>query len=168
MLETLALLVLRGALAREEVARYLRDAFSNLRPHDTNFVWYGWQSAIGALCLAELKSLVRKAFARGLIDPDDMSLADFEAALKHARAHPESPWRSAAPDEFAPFEDTIAEIAPWYSFSPEYLEHRAAEDAFAPRFGVAEPAINPFKGVGRNDPCPCGSGKKYKKCCLGK
>ena len=21
-------------------------------------------------------------------------------------------------------------------------------------------------GVGRNDPCPCGSGKKYKKCCL--
>ncbi len=22
--------------------------------------------------------------------------------------------------------------------------------------------------VGRNTPCPCGSGKKYKKCCLGK
>lgn len=22
--------------------------------------------------------------------------------------------------------------------------------------------------VGRNDPCPCGSGKKYKKCCMGK
>ena len=21
------------------------------------------------------------------------------------------------------------------------------------------------KNVGRNDPCPCGSGKKYKKCC---
>lgn len=21
------------------------------------------------------------------------------------------------------------------------------------------------KAVGRNDPCPCGSGKKYKKCC---
>jgi tetratricopeptide (TPR) repeat protein len=21
--------------------------------------------------------------------------------------------------------------------------------------------------IGRNDPCPCGSGKKYKKCCLG-
>ncbi|MGD2074999.1 MAG: SEC-C metal-binding domain-containing protein [Gammaproteobacteria bacterium] len=20
--------------------------------------------------------------------------------------------------------------------------------------------------MGRNDPCPCGSGKKYKKCCL--
>ncbi len=25
-----------------------------------------------------------------------------------------------------------------------------------------------MSGVGRNDPCPCGSGKKYKRCCLGK
>jgi uncharacterized protein YecA (UPF0149 family) len=24
------------------------------------------------------------------------------------------------------------------------------------------------KNIGRNDPCPCGSGKKYKKCCLNK
>ncbi|WP_369126216.1 SEC-C metal-binding domain-containing protein [Bacillus massiliigorillae] len=22
-----------------------------------------------------------------------------------------------------------------------------------------------MKKVGRNEPCPCGSGKKYKKCC---
>ena len=25
---------------------------------------------------------------------------------------------------------------------------------------------DPSKGVGRNDACPCGSGKKYKMCCL--
>jgi uncharacterized protein YchJ len=25
---------------------------------------------------------------------------------------------------------------------------------------------NTDKKVGRNDPCPCGSGKKYKKCCM--
>jgi hypothetical protein len=24
------------------------------------------------------------------------------------------------------------------------------------------------KKIGRNAPCPCGSGKKYKKCCLNK
>jgi len=24
------------------------------------------------------------------------------------------------------------------------------------------------KKIGRNDPCPCGSGKKYKKCCINK
>ena len=32
--------------------------------------------------------------------------------------------------------------------------------------GTAAPAQRKAKGkVGRNDPCPCGSGKKYKKCC---
>ena len=25
--------------------------------------------------------------------------------------------------------------------------------------------IRKEKKIGRNDPCPCGSGKKYKKCC---
>jgi uncharacterized protein YecA (UPF0149 family) len=29
-----------------------------------------------------------------------------------------------------------------------------------------EPARNPWRHIGRNDPCPCGSGKKAKKCCL--
>jgi preprotein translocase subunit SecA len=31
---------------------------------------------------------------------------------------------------------------------------------FAPKQPIQVPK------VGRNDPCPCGSGKKYKKCCL--
>jgi len=30
---------------------------------------------------------------------------------------------------------------------------------------VAEPVKNDNKDVGRNDPCPCGSNKKYKQCC---
>jgi preprotein translocase subunit SecA len=29
-------------------------------------------------------------------------------------------------------------------------------------------AVRSGQKVGRNDPCPCGSGKKYKKCCLAK
>lgn len=31
--------------------------------------------------------------------------------------------------------------------------------------------VDPIEGKpepGRNDPCPCGSGKKFKKCCWGK
>lgn len=34
--------------------------------------------------------------------------------------------------------------------------------------GLPAPAEPPRVDVGRNDPCPCGSGKKYKKCCIGK
>gem|GEM_PF-6474213 len=30
---------------------------------------------------------------------------------------------------------------------------------------ILNPNYRIFKKVGRNDPCPCGSGKKYKKCC---
>ncbi|HBU68997.1 MAG TPA: preprotein translocase subunit SecA [Elusimicrobia bacterium] len=30
---------------------------------------------------------------------------------------------------------------------------------------VETPALDNIKKIGRNDPCPCGSGQKYKKCC---
>ncbi|ASI95922.1 prepilin peptidase [Vibrio rotiferianus] len=31
--------------------------------------------------------------------------------------------------------------------------------------GKKSKSLNPFKGVGRNDLCPCESGKKFKQCC---
>lgn len=31
--------------------------------------------------------------------------------------------------------------------------------------GAKSQALNPFKNIGRNDACPCGSGKKFKQCC---
>jgi hypothetical protein len=34
-----------------------------------------------------------------------------------------------------------------------------------PRWDVTPPIRNTGERVGRNDPCPCGSGKKFKKCC---
>lgn len=36
----------------------------------------------------------------------------------------------------------------------------------AERSGPPAPARRDRPRVGRNDPCPCGSGKKYKRCCL--
>ncbi|MBI4585332.1 MAG: SEC-C domain-containing protein [Planctomycetes bacterium] len=30
---------------------------------------------------------------------------------------------------------------------------------------MPSPQLPPRQKIGRNDPCPCGSGKKYKKCC---
>jgi uncharacterized protein YecA (UPF0149 family) len=33
---------------------------------------------------------------------------------------------------------------------------------------IPTPLIKTQPKVGRNEPCPCGSGKKYKKCCLNK
>ncbi|MBR4591839.1 MAG: SEC-C domain-containing protein [Elusimicrobiaceae bacterium] len=39
---------------------------------------------------------------------------------------------------------------------------RAQQEAAAKNPNGAAPVS---KNIGRNDPCPCGSGKKYKKCC---
>ena len=42
---------------------------------------------------------------------------------------------------------------------------RNQENAAALPAGRKGPAQTGSGKVGRNDPCPCGSGKKYKKCC---
>jgi uncharacterized protein len=163
MLETLAMLALTGVLCRDEVARYLRTAFDRLRQQDADFVWFGWLSAIAALRLTDLSDLVREAFERGLIDALDMRFADFETDFRYACDHPEAPWDSPLTDEFAPFGDTLEEFASWHLGAGRSED---LDEDWAPDYRIPAPAVNPWKGVGRNDPCPCGSGKKFKRCCL--
>jgi preprotein translocase subunit SecA len=40
-----------------------------------------------------------------------------------------------------------------------------AQAAAPVRTAAPAPRTNSGDKIGRNDPCPCGSGKKYKKCC---
>ena len=61
----------------------------------------------------------------------------------------------------------------------EFIDDDGSDEAFCPECaaGGHDPNVmlqilksgTPFGGkrkCGRNDPCPCGSGKKYKRCCL--
>ncbi|MCK4774434.1 MAG: SEC-C domain-containing protein, partial [Candidatus Krumholzibacteria bacterium] len=41
----------------------------------------------------------------------------------------------------------------------------AATNAALRQKSSSRPVVRDEQKVGRNDPCPCGSGKKYKKCC---
>ncbi len=50
---------------------------------------------------------------------------------------------------------------------PEDEDYEEDED-YTNFYEVPETFVRTEKKVGRNDPCPCGSGKKYKKCCLNK
>ncbi|KJS72629.1 MAG: hypothetical protein JL56_12770 [Desulfotomaculum sp. BICA1-6] len=56
-------------------------------------------------------------------------------------------------------------------YTPEELFHEDKERLLPlPAVAAAETGakvidIRTRTKVGRNDPCPCGSGKKYKKCC---
>ena len=64
--------------------------------------------------------------------------------------------------------------APWNFYAPKAIASRqkrwAEEDlrrlARDARNDALEPHVRAAPKIGRNDPCPCGSGKKYKKCCL--
>ena len=40
--------------------------------------------------------------------------------------------------------------------------------AAANKSAVKQAPVRKEKKAGPNDPCPCGSGKKYKKCCMQK
>lgn len=56
---------------------------------------------------------------------------------------------------------TVAEISGWAWFTEDPDESFFDDDFDPPDL----PYTRPEPRVGRNDPCPCGSGKKFKKCC---
>ncbi|RMF89802.1 MAG: preprotein translocase subunit SecA, partial [Nitrospinota bacterium] len=51
------------------------------------------------------------------------------------------------------------------SRSPRYIEHRGGQMAADGEEQKKTPVRRSERKIGRNEPCPCGSGKKYKKCC---
>jgi hypothetical protein len=55
-------------------------------------------------------------------------------------------------------EDELLEDEGWAEETDAFEDHAA----FTPPYTRQSPKI------GRNDPCPCGSGRKYKRCCMGK
>ena len=53
----------------------------------------------------------------------------------------------------------------------DYVDNTSGGPASAPKAektGKQETVVRNEPKIGRNDPCPCGSGKKYKNCCMNK
>jgi hypothetical protein len=179
MFDAVAIVTLNGELPRDEASRFLRACYSQLMPQDESFIWDGWQNAIAVLGLAELRPLVEQAFDRGFISSDWSNLIEFEEVLQQAIDDPSAPLREAYGD-FDLFGDTITELSAWDGVDREEClewggddveEDWSGEDGptitlLPEEFSPSESAVNPYRNVGRNDPCPCGSGKKFKKCCL--
>jgi uncharacterized protein len=164
LLESLALVTRDGQVDRADTAAFLEQCYTDLKPESDSYVWAGWQSAISYLGLSDLADLVQRAFISEKIDPSIMSLRDFEQDLAAVLADP----AGAGPGhgEIGYFGDVIAEMSHWHAFpevacrpQPQPIG-QAAEQMRAVTRGV-KPRGRP-RG---NDPCPCGSGRKYKKCC---
>jgi uncharacterized protein len=175
-LEVLAYLTATGRIPREETEAYLTRLYDTLQPQQESFVWSGWVLAIALLGLEALSGVVRHAFERGLIDPMVMGYDDFRRDLERTLADP-ARMAGFEYDQIGPLEDAIGELSGWDTLSDAAQEDqdRWATSSEGPGLAYADtplPLVDPFtfvdplKGVGRNDPCPCGSGKKFKKCCL--
>jgi uncharacterized protein len=80
------------------------------------------------------------------------------------REHDEDPEMRPKPITPEKREDIIVHMAAGLVRAYRYF--RAHQKAFAGSAFAPEPRSTTSK-VGRNNPCPCGSGKKYKKCCGG-
>ncbi len=125
-----------------------------------------WALAVARLGFDDLMPAVRAMFAGIETEPgedaDDGGLEDIEAIFRMAREEPD-PLAVFSRDGLEPIADAVADLRR----VEEALRAREDESADDEEESeTPEPVANPFRDVGRNDPCPCGSGKKFKKCCL--
>jgi hypothetical protein len=141
-------------------------------PPDDDVMWHAWMSVIGVLGMEAFAPRVRAAFADGRIAPHWCSEGHFDELLKAAIERPADRTRLAS-EQLGYIEDVLQELERWPTEDDFPAEDDAAANAgpitgsgLVDRAARYVPAVNPFRGVGRNDPCPCGSGKKAKKCCL--
>ena len=154
MLRGLATSCVEGEVPREHFLGYLSELFSGNRIRRRhNALWDELVAVCLDLGLVGLRTEVARAFDGGLIDP--LMVRRDEAMRDLAQATGEM--RPGRRQRYSFISDTIAEMEWWACFRPSEGRLRA------PRCGV-----EPMRAtkVGRNDACPCGSGRKYKKCCL--
>ncbi|MDB6154254.1 MAG: hypothetical protein JWL90_2707 [Chthoniobacteraceae bacterium] len=157
-LEAFAGLAATGKLPREEVVEYFRGLFNgNLKPADS-FVWTGLILACLDLHPGALMKEIRKAYELALVDDELISLEEVESAAKEDLEKVLAQTR----EHSKPVEDTEESMAWWACFQP--LPAAPRQEAQPEKRAAAEPVEAGAK-VGRNDPCPCGSQKKFKKCC---
>lgn len=62
--------------------------------------------------------------------------------------------------------DLLQDVYDNHRHVPQLLSQRKSTGSFASLDDPIPTHYRESPKIGRNDPCPCGSGKKYKKCCM--
>lgn len=105
---------------------------------------------------------VKDLFNKGVIDPHYNG--EFDAFIDDIFNYVDS-------NEISDIIDTEKEMTKWGRFSDEGSTtniHEMGKKFVDLVQNEMKENMEAYSKVGRNDPCPCGSGKKYKKCCLEK
>lgn len=171
----LAARVLAGQAPREKLSHYFSELFASRLEREPSYVWDALVCACVDLRMKEQLEAIRQAYREGFADPFVQPLAE---AGKEIASAPVAPGGSYA-ENYALIDDTIAEMSGWCCFEPrsadaanEFGEELEDKDKLlhgpSPVHVPAIPLRRPEPRVGRNEPCACGSGRKYKKCCGGK
>ncbi|MGE3916856.1 MAG: DUF1186 domain-containing protein [Hyphomicrobiaceae bacterium] len=105
--------------------------------------------------LVELQSLNREDIDRTFADPDDTIEASLilRERMEEGLVEYLSGWAWFKASDPADLRD------PWDDVPEPTLDELVEYEA-------SQPYVREGRKIGRNEPCPCGSGKKYKKCCL--
>jgi Protein of unknown function (DUF1186)/SEC-C motif len=158
-LDALTSLVAWDELPRAEHVAYLRGLLTGgLRGVPENeHVFGGVVSAVCDLEAWELQPEVEAAYERGAVDE---TFIDLEFFLDAKAGEYREQWQA-----FRETHQLITDVAAatkWLDRPPELPEPLDPEEGNL--IAQGQPYM-PAPKVGRNEPCPCGSGKKYKKCC---
>jgi len=105
---------------------------------------------------------IRGAYENGYIEPGYIGWEDIQHALARGK---EASLRSLK-DRHGMISDVEAEMSWWACFDKAEAAPRKKPQS-APTAPASVMLQARAANVGRNDPCPCGSGKKFKKCCGG-
>jgi hypothetical protein len=155
-LTALAFLTFDGRIDLATTEHHLRNVYERRLFDEDGLVGYAWSLACALLGLDHFAPLVRAAFDEQLIDDTIYRYEDWDRLLAEAHERPTDVARFH--DESAGyFEDLFVDM--------EWVHDPGADDALD-EDPTWLPPPEPLRSVGRNDPCPCGSGKKYKKCCM--
>jgi hypothetical protein len=166
LIDALVMIAREHPQNRPDVETYIAD-FPAAEFEKPDTLWGSWAFAVAELGLAHLEPQVREAFDQEWISPDEADFDFFQAELRKAVEGGESPCYHRSRNTRL-IDSAINELSRWHCFSDKFLKARAKQRASD--LSLAHPASDTFEHdipkVGRNDPCPCGSGKKFKKCCL--
>lgn len=154
-----------GRIERDRMVRFLEHFDDEPLAQDGEHVWVGWVEAAGLLGLRQLTPRVERAFREGRIDRLEMELRHFQKDLVAAERAPGDIERFK--DAHLGYIDDVLESLDWTRGRESERQSLSSLLQPGPTAESYAPIVNPWRHVGRNDPCPCGSGKKAKKCCLG-
>ena len=150
---------------KPEIEEYFRT-FRKRCPKVPTDVLAGWMQSIAALGLEDMSEAVREIFDKGLIREEYCNFGDFLEDLA-ATLDPDALPANLRYQEGL-ITNAVDDLSKWHCYSDAFLVQQKNQKVNnGLRVAPWTEALTKTLGkVGRNDPCPCGSGKKFKKCCL--